>query len=337
MIWLTWRQFRIQAAAVYAAVVAFAIVLTVTGPRLFGLDDAGANVFDQLTRFESNLYFVGLVVVAATPAIVGAFWGAPMVARELEAGTHRLVWTQSVTRTRWLATKLGVTALATVAAVGVLTLAVSWWAGPIDGITGSARGDLPARLTPVAFAMRGIVPIGYAVFALALGVGVGVLLRRTVPAMAVTLVLFTFVQIAVPLWIRPHLVSPVRQTVTISESNFRSLGINGPDGVRRLTVTTGNRDDWVLSNETIDASGQVARTLPAWIADCLPPPRSSGTGRPSLQPCFTRLTDLGYRQQLVFQPAHRFWPLQWAETALFLGLAGLLTWFSFWWTRHRLA
>jgi len=337
MIWLTWRQFRAQAATVYAAVAVFAVVLAITGPRLLDLDRAGANVFDQLTRIDRNLYYAGLVVMAVTPAVIGAFWGAPMVARELETGTHRLAWNQSITRTRWLATKLAITTLATITAVGVLALAVSWWAGPLDGASSTTRGGLPSRLTPVAFAMRGIAPVGYAVFALALGVTVGILLRRTVPAMALTLAAFTLAQIAMPLWVRPHLLPPTQQTVTITETNFAGIGISGPDTVTRLTVTTGNRDDWVLSNQTVDASGQVITALPSWMADCVPPPGPAGTGRASaLQPCLARLTDLGYRQRLVYQPADRFWPLQWAETTLFLALSALLTWFCFWWTRHRL-
>ena len=116
MIWLTWRQFRAQAAAVYVAVAAFAVVLAITGPRLLRLSRAYPDsVFDQLTRTDQHFYNAGLVALALAPAIVGAFWGAPMVARELESGTHRLVWNQTVTRTRWLATKLGVTVLAAVA------------------------------------------------------------------------------------------------------------------------------------------------------------------------------------------------------------------------------
>lgn len=57
----------------------------------------------------------------------------------------------------------------------------------------------------------------------------------------------------------------------------------------------------------------------------------------SLESCFTRLTDEGYRQRIVYQPADHFWRLQWTETALFLALSGLLAGFCFWWTRHRLA
>ena len=97
-------------------------------------------------------------MLALAPALIGAFWGAPLVARELEAGTHRLVWNQSVTRTRWLATKLGLTAAVAAAAVGGLTLADHLVVRPGGRCPSSTRGSLPVRLTPSAFAMRGIVP-----------------------------------------------------------------------------------------------------------------------------------------------------------------------------------
>ena len=42
------------------------------------------------------------------PLLVGLFWGAPVLAREFERGTHRLAWTQSVPRRAWLVVKLGV-------------------------------------------------------------------------------------------------------------------------------------------------------------------------------------------------------------------------------------
>lgn len=345
MIWLTWRQFRVQAAAVYAAVAAAGIVLAITGKQLLDLAKLNPNVYDVLTRSDRNLFITGVIVVAIAPALIGAFWGAPLVARELEAGTHRLVWNQSVTRTRWLATKLGVTAMAGAVAVGLLTWAVSWWSEPIDGALSSTRGSLPARMTDVTFAMRGIAPVGYTVFAVVLGVTVGIVLRRSVPAMALTLVIFTFVQIAMPLWVRPHLVPPVQKNITISRATFDGLNINGPGGQVRISVRTGGQGDWVLSNETVDATGQVA-ALPAWLNDCIPLPPSpsaSGTvtrtpvGATSLDDCFARLTAEGYRQRVIYQPANHFWPLQWAETGLFPAMSGLLTWFCFWWTRNRLS
>jgi hypothetical protein len=338
MIWLTWRQFRAQAAAVYVAVIAFAVTLAITGARLVDLArDYPEAVFDQLTRIDRFLYNAGLVALAIAPAVIGAFWGAPMVARELEAGTHRLVWSQTVTRTRWLVTKLGIAAVAAAVVVGVLTLAVSWWAKPLDGTTGTTRGSLPTRLTPVAFAMRGIAPVGYAVLALVLGVAVGLVLRRTLPAMAVTLAVFTLVQIAVPVWVRPHLAPPARQTVNLAE-NVVGIGLSGPGGgLERLEVTTGNRNDWILSSKTVDASGQEVTALPSWFGDCVQPSKPAGPVKEALRGCLARLGDLGYRQQVVYQPASRFWALQWAETALFLVLSGLLTGFCFWWTRGRLS
>jgi hypothetical protein len=343
MIWLTWRQFRIQATTVYVAVAAFAVALLLTGGRLMDLQRAGVNVFDQLTRTDRGLYNGGLILVAVAPALIGAFWGAPMVARELEGGTHRLVWNQGVTRSRWLATKLGLTALAAVAAMGVLMLAVDRWARPLDGATSDTRGSVSGRLTPVSFAMRGIVPVGYAVFALVLGVAFGLVLRRTVPAMAVTLAVFAFVQIAVPLWVRPHLAPPVRQTVTISTATLDGIGISGNGAqVTRLTVHTANRGDWVLSNQTVDAAGRPV-ALPSSFTDCLPQPgpptaaKAPGPGKAPLAGCLAQLSNQGYQQQVAYQPASRFWRLQWTETALFLTVSGLLTGFCFWWLRRRLA
>lgn len=338
MIWLSWRQFRAQAVPAYAAVVAFAVLLAFTGQRLVDLQRAGGNLYDQLTRSDHRLYLAGVVGMALVPAVIGAFWGAPLVARELEAGTHRLVWTQSVTRGRWFATKLGLTALATVIVVGVLTFAVTWWSEPLDGISSRTRGNLPARLTPVAFAMRGVVPIGYAVFAVAVGVAAGVLLRRTVPAMALTLAVFTVVQLVVPQLVRPHLLPPVQETVTISRANFDGMQLmNG--NVTRLSVHTANPKDWVLVNETLDPSGQVIDSLPASITACGGPRGpAEGIGQPPpIDDCLGQLAAAGYHQRLTYQPAHRFWPLQWAELALFLALSALLVWFSYWWTRHRLS
>lgn len=340
MIWLTMRQLRTQAAAVYAAVAAAAVVLALTGGRLLDLARINKNIFDQLTRVDRDLYYAGIVVLAVAPAVIGAFWGAPMIARELEAGTHRLVWNQSVTRTRWLATKLGLTIAAAAAAVGILAWAVTWWARPLDGSLGNTQGGLPARLTPVSFAMRGIAPVGYTVFAVVLGVALGVVLRRSLPAMAVTLAVFTFVQIAEPLWVRPHLLAPVVQTASFSGALETGIGIRGDASGKpvQLTLNVGGPTDWVLSNTTVDAAGKPA-ALPTWFAACVPPPSSTGKGpasRQTLNACLTRLTREGYQQRIVSQPANRFWKLQLAETALFLTLSGLLIWFCFWWTRHRI-
>lgn len=344
MTWLTWRQFRVQAAAVYAAVAAAAVVLAMTGPRLADLARAsassGTSLFDQLTRADRNLYSSGILVMAVAPAVVGAFWGAPLVARELEAGTHRLAWNQSVTRTRWLATKLGLTASATALAVGALSLGVTWWSGPIDGITGSSRGSLPSRMTPVAFAMRGVTPVAYALFALVLGVAAGMVVRRSVAAVVLTLALFLAVQLAVPQWVRPHLVAPVTQQLTFDVSRLDGIRGTPEGGPSAISLRTGRPSDWVLKRTTIDATGAPV-ALPSWLRTCLPGPGADGAarvvGKDPLEACFDRLNAEGYRQRIVFQPISHFWRLQWTEAGLFLGLSGLLTGFCFWWTRRRLA
>jgi ABC-type transport system involved in multi-copper enzyme maturation permease subunit len=127
------------------------------------------------------------------PPLIGIFWGAPLIARELEAGTHRLVCNQSVTRTRWLATKLAVVGGAAAATVGLLSWAVTAWAHHID----HAKDD---RITPLVYGARGIVPIGYAVFAVTLDLTLGMLIRRTVPAMAATLAVYVAAVLSMPWW-----------------------------------------------------------------------------------------------------------------------------------------
>ena len=297
---------------------------------------------------KTTVYTTATLAMLAVPAVIGVFWGAPLVARELDAGTHRLVWCQSVTRTRWLTTKLGLIGLAAVAGTGALSLALTWWSGPIDdaiaaGQTASGAVGTP-RMVPVMFASRGIVPIGYAAFALTLGVATGLLVRRTVPAMAVTLAVFVAVQIAVPPLLRAHL-SPTQLITTVTESNFDGIrarvGPSGPIGpVGGLQVRIDKPGAWVLANETLDPSGNVTETVPTWVASCIPPPPGlpgggpTGSPRGSLSACFARLAKAGYRQRVTYQPNGRYWTLQAIETAIFLALGGGLAGFSVWWTRR---
>ncbi|WP_436494559.1 transporter [Actinokineospora sp. HUAS TT18] len=320
MIWLTWRQFRTQAAAACAILVALAAVLVIAGQPLFGTDLA------QLKAADVTLYEAGIVVMYLLPAIIGAFWGAPLITRELEAGTHRLVWNQTVTRTRWLATKLAVTGLAAAAVAGLLSLAVTWWADPIDDALdiAGARG-FGARVTPLVFGARGIVPVGHAVFAFMVGVAIGVLLRRTVLTMAVTLAVVVGVQLGTPLLVRPYLMPSAQETVTVTPDNITMLSLSAKGELQELAVAA-QPGAWILSNETIDAAGNVV-SPPAWLVSCLPPPGPTPrSGADEAAPCFTKLADEGYRQRITYQPASRFWALQWIETALFLALAGLLAW-----------
>ena len=162
------------------------------------------------------MFSTRLIVLA--PAVIGLFWGAPLIARELEAGTPALAWSQSVTRTRWLAVKLAVGGLAAMAVTEALSLMQTWWAAPISQAVadGGGSGVARSRFSLLAFATHGITPLGYAAFAFALGVTAGALIRRTLPAMAVTLAIFAALQVAMPLWVRPNLAPPDHMVIPVT-------------------------------------------------------------------------------------------------------------------------
>jgi hypothetical protein len=354
MIWLTWRQFRAQAAIMAAALAGLAVILALTGPGL--ADDystgiaactrsGGCSQFVEHFFDENRGSFLAVTAVALVlPALIGLFWGAPLITRELEAGTHRLVWNQTVTRTRWLAVKLGLVGLAAVTAAGLGTLAVNWWASPIDK---TAAHDFP-RMAPLLFDARGIVPIGYAGFAFALGVTVGMLVRRTVPAMAMTLAVFVAVQIAMPLLVRPHLIAPKHSTIEITGSSIDGLSAHPGSGPIQATLgapdTGAYRGAWVLSSQAIDASGHAVATIPvSQSGPCAPPgggpAQQSSGGQPGaeLSTCFAEMKRLGYRQRVTYQPSSRFWTFQWLEMGIYIALALGLAGFCFWRLRHRLS
>ncbi len=349
MIWLTWRQFRLQALVVVGAIVLLGVFLAVTGPGLLDTYQLRPEEFlrqIQFDRINQYLYVAGQALVYAAPPIIGAFWGAPLIARELEAGTHRLVWNQSITRTRWLVTKLAVTGLGAMVVTGLLSLAVTWWSDPIDDAinSGQAAGvfNVP-RLLPAVFGARGVVPIGYAAFAFALGVAVGLLVRRSVVAIAITLAGVIAIQILSPILIRPHLMTPVETTVVVTTENMRGLQLSGPEQnpvVMRVEAKIPGEGNWKLSEATVNWAGQVQKTLPSYVAECGPPPPNAtaeeAAGRQPMSACFQRLADDGYRQQISYHPADHFWGLQWREFGLFLLLALGLTGFSFWRIRRDL-
>jgi ABC-type transport system involved in multi-copper enzyme maturation permease subunit len=344
MIWLTWRQFRVPALIVAAAVAVLAVFCAVTGPGL--LDDyhtATTGFLDLVAqrRLNRTLYFVGQVVVYAAPPVIGAFWGAPLIARELEAGTHRLVWTQSISRSRWLAVKIGVTGLAAIAVSGLLSLIVTWWSDPIDDSVNAGNGSNVfeiARLQPPLFGARGVVPIGYAAFAFALGVTLGLVIRRSIFAIALTLTVVIAVQAFAPSLIRPHLMSPVVEAKTLTADTIRGLMLSGPEenpDVIKVDVAAGGPGLWKISDQTIK-DGKVQKTLPSYLRECGPRPPGAPRATLSQDQCFQRFEADGYRQQVKYYPADRFWGLQWRETGLFLLVAFGLVGFCFWRIRRDL-
>jgi hypothetical protein len=183
------------------------------------------------------------------------------------------------------------------------------------------------RLDPGIFAEGGIAPVGYAAFAFALGVTAGLLSRRTLPAMAVTLGIFVaVVWFAFPVLVRPHLLPPAQITVPLTATS-----INGFEGVGdgRLLVQTAPPHlpgAWVLSSQLTTPGGRAVSTLPATRA-CA----SNASG----QTCSTYVESLHLRQTVTYEPASRYWPLQWYETGIYLAVALALDGLCLWWIRPR--
>jgi len=147
-----------------------------------------------------------------------------------------------------------------VATAGLFSLLLTRWSGPLDTAAPFAKGNSITflRLGFVLFPTRGITPLGYAAFAFGLGVTAGVLIRRTVPAMAATLAAFAFIQIAWPIWVRPHLIPPAQKFVALTAANIPDAELAvGPGGsaiiVPSLPNTTG---DWIISSQNIDPAGR---------------------------------------------------------------------------------
>jgi hypothetical protein len=333
MIWFTWRQFRAQTWITVAALAAAGVLLVITSRNIADAYDAAnlagcgsdcANAIDTFLRevragASGTIFNIATAMIYAVPALIGIFWGAPLIARELEAGTHRLAWNQSVTRTRWLATKLAIVGGAAAVTAGLLSLVVATSSHWIDDATGD-------RITPLFYGARGIVPIGYAIFAFTLGVTLGMLIRRTVPAMAATLAIYSVSVYSMQEWIRERLVSASHAINPLDISALDSLMIS--EGNQMTVIGSDNLPDaWVLSNQTVTATGEVF-TGPADPQQCGP--------NAGFQACADWVDSLGLRQDLTYHPASNFWPLQWTETGIFLAAAVLLAGFCFWWTRRRL-
>ena len=255
-----WLQSRTQTLIAAVVLAGLVVAAAVTGIQLSHLYNSlvvhcqsGCDL--ATSQFVSHQAFLQRtldVVAQVAPALIGIFWGAPLLAREFETGTYRLAWTQSVTRSRWLGTKLAVVGLATVILAGLLTLTITWWYRSIDHVSSNQYA---------LFDRRDITPIGYAIFAFAAGALIGAVIRRNLPAMATTLGVYTLARIAIAAWVRPHLLSPISETMSLSDAGPSSsvhlgLGVSGNGGpVRLFADGEGPENSWTLSSHLLDSSG----------------------------------------------------------------------------------
>ena len=189
-----------------------------------------------------NVVFVGLLLLVL-PMLVGMFWGAPLVAREIEHGTHRLVWTQGVSRLRWAATKIGLISAAVVVITAIYAAMLTWWITPVMQTSGQ-------RFDYVFFDVHGVVVFGYVAFALALGVFAGAVTGRLLPAMATTVVGFLGVRLLVMLAARDRY-------LPTETRGLPNLDIGYPQMRNDLV------GDWIVAVSHVSGTAEVLTIHPA--------------------------------------------------------------------------
>jgi hypothetical protein len=312
MTWVTWRQYRYQGVLAAALFAALAVVLLITGLHLAQMWHsylAGCIKHNSCGNLSLNSPILTTLVVgtSAVPLLPGLFWGAPMVAHELETGTNQFAWTQSITRQRWLAVRTGWLLLAAAVLAGAVSAVVTWWSGPDNALYANA-------FEANKFDVTDIVPVGYAVFAMALGICAGALLRRTLPALAVTLAGFVALRALIAQGLRPHYMPPVT-------AYYKLMGLYPPKG-SYLGVSQG----------IVGPNGKPAVGLGSYVFNGGPIPAVCAKAVQNPAPC---MAAHGYREYLAYQPASRFWAFQGIETGIFVVLAAVLLGITFWVLKRR--
>jgi hypothetical protein len=325
MIWVTWAQHRREALVSGLILTVAAALLVITGLIMLGdFKSSGAAscapaagpavaVFNAGTSCEPvvgaffsrwfSLTQTAWLALMTLPVLLGVFIAAPLLSREFEQRTYLFAWSQSITSLRWAVVKLGLFVMVVLLSAAALTVLVIWWHSPLD----LAGHDGPWA----AFDVEGLAPIGYAVFALSLGTLAGLVIRRTIPAMALTLFVFVGVRILIGALIRPHFMTPV----TGSAPDLK-------------------QGSWVLSaSYYADAQGhhvsfEQVNQMVSVYASTNPKTFDGSTVLAYLhQQGISLLTD--------YQPPDRFWTFQLIEAALFFALAIVLIGASLWWLQRR--
>ncbi|HZE40037.1 MAG TPA: hypothetical protein VE172_14620 [Stackebrandtia sp.] len=311
MIWLTWRQHRQQALFTLIGLAVLAALIVPIGlamrhsstalgiPHCVKLMGDGAylssdfpdkcnNAISQFTNQYNIVNMVG-VLLLFVPMLIGLFWGAPLVSREIDEGTHRLVWTQGVSRGRWALVKFGLVGAFTLVLSIAYGLGVSWTMTPLSQVGIS-------RFAYLSFDMQGIVPIGYTLFAVAVGVLAGTIWHKALPAMGATIAVFIATRVTSALYARPHYMSP----------KVLTRPVLGP-GAAELNPAHG---DFRVHEAVRDAAGKIVQDnaqvgCPPTVTKC------GGVGK-------------GAYNWMQYQPGGRFWAFQSIETGIFIAIALLL-------------
>jgi hypothetical protein len=316
VIWLSWRQQRTETVLAAAMVALLAALLVPVGIHLASLYDHDAvahclgarktPVCEQtLADFGGHAGILRNVLPWLTllPGLIGIALAAPILL-DLENGTFRLAWTQSVTRGRWIATRFSLALVTSLAAGGLLAILLTWYRGPLDKVFG--------RFDGAAFDLEGVVPLGYVVFALGLGLAIGVIWRRTAPAVVTAFVAYVASRLFVDGWLRQRFATPLSATWRMNAP--------GPN----------LNNAWVLWSGPSDRAGHRFNGGFPVLQAC---GRSSPNGDKMLNAHCLARHGAGF-SHAVYEPASRFWEFQGIETALFGGIGLLLIALAAWRILH---
>jgi hypothetical protein len=256
------------------------------------------STFEQSYGTPATLLMLLLVL---TPLVVGILVGAPLVAREVEQGTYLLAWTQGITRQQWVVVKVVAILAAALLASVCITVLVSWWRVPLD--------HLQSPLAPLTFDVEGLVPVASMLLALCLGIAAGTVFRRTILAIAVTIVVY--MALLLPTLDLRYYVVPSK---TIAWDPF----------TQAAPAIDHELGGWVISQGTLDHQGQVVPDITV---------NSTCNGVQDYTRC---VHDHGWLHYDAYLPTSRFWLLQGLEVGLWLGLAVALLTLTIWWVKYRL-
>ena len=325
---VTWRQHRIALAGVAVLLGALAVWLWSIGTPLHRAYAAAVACHPASSLACQNLVSTfnvsatnhamgskgpGGVLLQLLPALIGAFAGAPVLARELETGTFRYAWTQGIGRLRWTVGKLVPLAVAVTAVAGAFTVLIAWYNQP--WVAAGYVTPFSARV----FDLLGVAFGAWTLAAFAIGVLAGTLIRRVVPAIAATLAVYAGLAFTAGAFLREHYLAPL---VTTS-NNFNLPGAGTAWTISQWSTKDG-RFAFAGGNPPLNLINQFCSSLPAAKAG---PPGSFGQ-------C---LAQHGYTQWTSYQPASRFWPFQWIEGGWLLALSALLIAATIWLVRRRAA
>jgi ABC-type transport system involved in multi-copper enzyme maturation permease subunit len=329
---VTWRQHRFALLGVVTLLGALAVYLWIAGLQLhrayaaaIACHPAGSpacqglvNTFNGMDTFLANGS-----LLQALPALIGAFVGAPVLARELETGTYRYAWTQGFGRWRWTLGKLVPLAIAVTAAAAAFSLLLSWYYQPYLATGHQALGlSQTSAFNAGLFDLHEVAFPAWTLAAFAIGALAGMLIRRVVPAIAATLAVYAGLAFATGLFLREHYLTPLLTT---------NLTVPGSAWIISQWWTMGGA---TLSQSTVQ---QVMLPVFQRLMPPVPPDQVHLYKLPTILNTEHYLTQHGYTYWTSYQPGSRFWPFQWIEGGWLLVLSALLIAATVWLVRRRAA